>query len=332
MDKVILCGQYKVDIIKKELGRGTFATVYLGYNTLNEKVAIKVISKNNILRDNTQHITNEINVHTFLKDNPHKNIVKCYDIIDDSNYVYIILEYCNSGSLHDFLTLVKNTENGCLSEAFAQFYFAQLIEGVQFLKKNNITHRDIKPKNILLLNNKEIKIADFGTAIVNRVFDIHDTVCGSPLSMAPEILSGYIRGSSRVKYTDTIDIWSLGTILYELLYGKNPFEVDNYDAHDIHFKITSGKVNVPNYQPNKVMLSNQCVNLVKSMMQMEDSRIKWVDLFNHPWIKNPKYMVVVEPVQEHNLHFKEEVCSNFEIIEDYFSFAELESSIFEIDV
>lgn len=291
MFRARICGNYTVDSPRmQELGRGSFAIVYLGYNVAGDKVAIKVISKD---INNPKQINNEISIMNYIKDHPHKNIVKCYDIIEDNRNAYIVMEYCNSGSLYDLLEKVKHTDNKCLSEIYAKYYFCQIMEGIAFLKRNNIMHRDIKTKNILLHDNKDIKIADFGIAVksYNMVTDIHSTICGSPLSMAPEVLYGYMNRSSPIKYDDTVDIWSIGIILYQLVYGTNPYNIEIGEVEDIHNKIVKNEIIVSPKQPTGISLSSECVYLIKKMLQLSGNRITWDGLFSDPWINNLGFII-----------------------------------------
>jgi serine/threonine protein kinase len=120
------------------------------------------------------------------------------------------MEYCEDGSLENLIESRKRLEE---SESIALFF--QIVKGMQVLNVNKVIHRDLKPPNILLKNGIA-KIADFGLAknIISR--DLTETFAGSPLQMAPEIMKG-------LPYSDKVDVYSLGTILYEMLFGTLPF-------------------------------------------------------------------------------------------------------------
>jgi serine/threonine protein kinase len=331
--RVQFCGTYKVDNPKKELGKGSYAIVYLGYSNINEQVAIKVIKKFDMLKDNTKMIANEIGIMNFIKDNPHKNIVKCLDILEDGYNVYIIMEYCNTGTLHELLEGVKKTESKCLSEYFAKYYFVQIIDGIMFLKANNIVHRDIKTKNILLNDNKTIKIADFGLAKkFNKAASLSATICGSPLSMAPEILTKCINRNLITQYDDTVDIWSLGIILYQLIYGKNPYNIEVGEIGDIYSKLKGSGINFP-----AIDITPDCLNLLKSMLQVDPSRrISWDNLFFHPWITNLGYSIISQATFQFPVNDKiyDHDCT---VIENYLdnlngSYDETGGALFDIEV
>lgn len=121
-------------------------------------------------------------------------------------------EYCNGGTLEDMIK-----KEGVLSEAKALNIFRQLLEAFKVLNEYKIIHRDTKPENILF-HNGVVKLADFGFCKgLDSETDMTATMLGSPIYMAPEVLKGE-------PYTNKIDIWSLGAVLYEMLFGVCPFE------------------------------------------------------------------------------------------------------------
>ena len=262
---------FKLDnylVFKKEIGRGSFSTVYKGINqNNNEEVAIKKIN-NKGLTKMRGYIDKEIHL---MKNLNHRNIVKLYDVLYDFNNtdeVYLILEYCCNGNLTTFL--------GCngIDENMAKNYLRQLSEGLKYLKENNISHRDLKPQNILINKENILKIIDFGFAKSIESCNIADTFCGSPLYMAPEILT-------YKKYTDQADLWSVGVILYELLTGYTPFCASN--IYDLVDKIKNNEVIIPNY----INLSSECKHILFSLLQKDPrNRISWKEFYFHPWFKN----------------------------------------------
>lgn len=263
----MIIGNYEYDI-NNIIGRGAFSTVYKGFCTLTKMdVAIKIIEydvvKNYILE-------NEIEIMKYIKNNPHPNIIKCYDIYDKQNQVFIVLEYCDTGDLSKILL-------NPMLEKYVKYYFIQLTEGIKYLHDNNIIHRDIKPKNILLTSNKKIlKIADFGLACMNE--SLHDTICGSPMYMAPEIGKNY--------YDNKVDLWSCGLILYEMLYGQHPFS--SLKTPQELYKIKNNvKINIPpNYNTNDT-ISYECIELLKKILNINaNTRISFKDFFSNNWLKS----------------------------------------------
>jgi serine/threonine protein kinase len=127
---------------------------------------------------------------------------------------FLILEYCGGGDLHRYLR-----NHGRLSESIACFFMRQLAAGLRYLWQKNTMHRDLKPQNLLLSSDSPtavLKIADFGFARHLSATTMADTLCGSPLYMAPEIMEGR-------RYDSKADLWSVGTILFEVLAGHPPF-------------------------------------------------------------------------------------------------------------
>ena len=182
------------------IGQGSFSIIYRGYRIGDRKpVAIKKLTR----FIDKKYIDSEIELMNNLK---HSNILKLYEVIKKNKTVYLILEYCNSGDLSKYI------KSGMQMHDLKFIY--QIINGLQYLYSMKILHRDIKPQNILI-NDDEIKICDFGFAKKLKENDLISTFCGSPLYMAPEILKF-------CEYTEKADIWSLGVIIYELLYKEHP--------------------------------------------------------------------------------------------------------------
>lgn len=148
-------------------------------------------------------LENEIKV---LKTCDNKNIIKLYDIKKTANNFYLILEYCNEGDLSQYLK-----KNKTLSEKEAIEFFLQILNAFKTLNKHKIMHRDFKLANILM-HDGEIKIADFGFSKLLTNEEFTETMLGSPLNMAPEVLGG-------THYNSKADIWSIGVVFYEMLFG-----------------------------------------------------------------------------------------------------------------
>ncbi|CAH6421134.1 Protein kinase [uncultured virus] len=273
-------GSYEFSLDKQYLlGEGSFSTVYLGkyigqdnkYIKNNTYIAIKIINKNSLTPNGNKIIDDEMEIMNIIKNNPHPNIVECYDVIKTPNNVYIIMEYCDSGDLR---TIIRKP----IQEKFIQFYFSQLANGLKFLNCKGIIHRDIKPKNILLTNqNRILKIADFGFAKLSQEHDLYETICGSPLYMAPEMLK-------HLQYNKQTDLWSIGMILYEMLYGTHPFH-NCKSIPELKNIIETIVLDIPPNNNRNKQVSKECLNLLKMLLQKDVTRrINWDDFFDHTWI------------------------------------------------
>jgi len=257
-------------VAEKYIGRGSTSKVYQGRNTkTNERVAIKRMDLKAI--KNCQFFfEREINIMKNI-DNPH--IIKLHDYIEDSEKkkAYIILEYCQYGDLSHFL------KKRPLKEKYAKSFITQLADELRFLLGKNIMHRDLKPQNILISDNKKIKITDFGLA---RYFDnqnMIDTICGSPLYMSPEIMKNN-------KYDNKSDLWSVGVILYEMMVGELPYIATNH--YQLVKKIQRDTVKIP--EKDYLSISPECRDLIYRLLDKNpETRIGWIDFFDHPWLTNP---------------------------------------------
>lgn len=173
-------------------------------------MAVKKLDKRSISNKKIKAtLMREVELHKRLK---HDNIVKLYASIEDEQYVYLVLEYADKGNL--FFYIRKRT----LNEEEAYHYFRQTCAGIKYLHDNGLIHRDIKPENLLLSgeDNHTLKICDFGWC-AEQGDEGRSTFCGTLEYMAPEMLSNEAHDKS-------LDLWSLGILLYELVHKRAPFQ------------------------------------------------------------------------------------------------------------
>ena len=278
------------------LGKGTFSKVYKGQCIGNNKeVAVKIIKTKNIKLKTLKILEDEIKIMNIIQENPHPNIVECYDVIRDNNVIYIIMEYCDSGDLRSIL-------GKPIKEQYTKFYFSQLANGLKYLDNINIIHRDIKPRNILLTHKRRVlKIADFGFAKQGDEISLYDTICGSPLYMAPEIM----RQNS---YNNQTDLWSIGMILYEMLFGFHPFERCR-NITELNTKIKDEVIEVPPKDTKNKEISQECLELLNMLLQKDvKNRVTWYQFFNHNWFDGYKYIIPVR--KENNIgDYEKQICS-----------------------
>lgn len=250
-------------ILERKIGAGQFGEVFKGFNkNTGQDVAVKVIRRDLLKGKFLELLENEIKV---LKSCDNPNIMKLYDMKKTANNFYLITEYCNEGDLGDYLKQKKY-----LTEDEAVEYFLQIMNGFKTLVKNNIMHRDFKLANILK-HNGTVKIADFGFSKLLGKEGITGTMLGSPLNMAPEVLDGAM-------YNNKADIWSIGTVFYELLFGRPPFLASN--MIELMKNIKQKKLDIPKKINN---ISPEAEDALRKMLTVDPhNRIDWDELFKHP--------------------------------------------------
>lgn len=249
----------------KLLGHGSFSRVYGGYACSYTPVAIKKIPMVEAEKEkNKKYLTSEISIMTKLK---HENIVNLLDVIWEENDLYLVLERCGGGDFKKYL-------NGqAMRERYAQFFLKQLASGLKYLHDNNISHRDLKPQNLLLSEDyKVLKISDFGFAKIVGSNALQETICGSPMYMAPEIMD-------HLPYSDKSDLWSVGIITYEVMFGKYPVAAKNiFELMKALQSFT--RVNFP----ETPVISKEAKHLIMSLLTKQvELRISWQNFFSHPW-------------------------------------------------
>src|SRR5688572_22463474 len=202
-----------------ELGKGATGKVYLCDDTFNKrKVAIKLIYPEALKssEDGALYKSMFLNEAGLAGKLHHPHIVQIFDAVVEGEYSYIVMEYVEGGTLEKFCTLESLLE----PREVAEIVF-KCVRALAFAQTLGLTHRDLKPGNILHKGGTEIKIADFGAAI-NRISDrTMITNVGSPAYMAPELVTGAAQASHLT------DIYALGVVMYYLLAGRLPFSGAN---------------------------------------------------------------------------------------------------------
>ncbi|EED91594.1 hypothetical protein THAPSDRAFT_269100, partial [Thalassiosira pseudonana CCMP1335] len=238
-------------VLQERLGSGSFATVYKGIR-LSDVAAIKAISRSS--KKLTKKVLENLDMEiAILQTYRHPNIVCMHEVQKTERHFYLVLEYCGGGDLQH---LIRSRQKGRLSERLCRRLIRDLASGLGFLWGKELVHRDIKPQNLLLTGTLpafSLKIADFGFARHLSGVDLAETMCGSPLYMAPEILLGQ-------KYDAKADLWSVGTVLFEMIAGKTPFHGENH--MDLLNNIKQKAVRLP---PD-VRVSKECVNLLRILL------------------------------------------------------------------
>ena len=254
------------------LGKGSFGSVFRGFfkEDHSKIVAVKVIPLDKVNADQKflELLRREIDIMQKIEN---RNVVKMYGASRTARNLYMFLEYCRDGDLK--MLLKKN--NGRLSESEAVQYFRQIVNGFKILYDNSIIHRDIKPANILL-HEGNAKITDFGFARVidSQMEDLEAfSKVGTPLYMSPQILNDQ-------KFSSKCDIWSLGMMFYEMLYGKTPWTANS--PYQLYQNIKKIHLEFDSKPPR----SESVKKLLRKMLIVEDKdRISWPELFEHEVVK-----------------------------------------------
>jgi len=255
---------YNKDII----GKGGFCTVYkVLYKYTNKYYALKIIDKNSVnSEEQIKNLSNELKIMTQLN---HPNLLKLISYFEDNENIYIILPLLSNGQLYDIIH--KNKKE--TKEEIIKKYLYQTIEAIEYLHNNNIIHRDIKPENILIDDNDNAILSDFGIATFIKEGEKRETYCGTDEYLAPEI----IRGEG---YNEKVDIWAFGILIFECLSGKTPFS-----------KIDFIKKNDKN--ENFVKIKFDCFfdvysqNLITKILRINpNERLSIQEIKNHIFFKN----------------------------------------------
>ncbi|XP_036416979.1 serine/threonine-protein kinase ULK2 isoform X1 [Colossoma macropomum] len=261
---------------KDLVGHGAFAVVFKGRHKKKTdwEVAIKSINKKNLSKSQIL-LGKEIKI---LKELQHENIVALYDVQETPNFVFLVMEYCNGGDLADYLQA-----KGTLREDTLRVFLQQIAAAMRILNSKGIIHRDLKPQNILLsytgrkkssINGIRIKIADFGFARYLQSNMMAATLCGSPMYMAPEVIMSQ-------NYDAKADLWSIGTVIYQCLVGKPPFQANS--PQDLRMFYEKNKTLVPNI-PRET--SPQLADLLLGLLQRnQKDRMDFDTFFSHPFLE-----------------------------------------------
>ncbi|XP_005987323.1 serine/threonine-protein kinase SIK2a isoform X1 [Latimeria chalumnae] len=266
--------------IERTLGKGNFAVVKLARHRITKtEVAIKIIDKSQLDAVNLEKIYREVHIMKMLN---HPHIVKLYQVMETKNMLYLVTEYAKNGEIFDYLA-----NHGRLSEPEARRKFWQILSAVDYCHSRNIVHRDLKAENLLLDNNMNIKIADFGFGNFYKAGETLATWCGSPPYAAPEVFEGQQYEGPQ------LDIWSMGVVLYVLVCGALPF--DGPTLPILRQRVLEGRFRIPYF------MSEDCEHLIRRMLVLDPSKRLTV-----AQIKEHKWMLVDVPVQRPILYPQEE--------------------------
>ena len=259
--------------MKEVIGKGKFGVVNLGiHKKTGQQVAIKILNKENIKTPEDKELVRmEIGI---LKLCHHPNIVRLLDHLENNDYIYIVTEYIEGGTLGQYIKKKKFN----FSERQATNIMSQIARGVKYLHQYGIVHRDLKPDNIMITQPNDfgvIKIMDFGLSKIVSPNESMADGYGTLSYVAPEVLL-------RTPYNKEVDIWSMGVILYYMLSGKLPFR--GRKEQEVAEKIVYDELEFEDDEWE--IRSKSVIDLIKSCLEKsKEKRITIDEFINHPWFK-----------------------------------------------
>ena len=258
--------------IKQKLGKGKFGLVKLGINKqTKEKVAVKIMNKNNMDSSDLELVRTEIEI---LKICQHPYIIKLYDIFENVDYIYIIMEYCSGGDLFTFL----KKKDFRLKEQKVVVIIYKLCKALFYVHSYGIAHRDLKPENVLLTDENEdadIRLMDFGLSKIVGPNQKCTEPYGTLTYCAPEIILDK-------PYLKTVDSWSLGVMTYLMLSGSLPFLGSN--ENETAKKVVNSKADFTKLIWNEI--SKEAKDFIIRLLDKDiKKRIDMRTALEHPWFK-----------------------------------------------
>ena len=253
--------------ILKELGTGSFGKVMLvQHNKTNALYALKVIDKRQLTKEVEKNdLIREVEIMYKIH---HPNIVKLFGHFEDNTNCYLLMEFIEGGELYSYIP-----EDGQpkLSTDQIATIVRDVISAIYYLHnmKPQIIHRDIKPENILIGANMIAKLTDFGWSTYIKPGDVRNSICGTPVYMAPEMINGN-------GHDGKIDIWCVGVLLFELLTGEQAWAGENIET--VKYNICNLRICWPEN------MNSFAADLISKILKSNPKeRISLEEILNHPF-------------------------------------------------
>jgi MAP/microtubule affinity-regulating kinase len=255
--------------VNKEIGRGSYAVVkeLMHKKQSNKTYAVKIYDKKKEFTVRKRRgVMHEVQI---LKTLDNQNIVQFFGSMEDTNYLYLVFEKVEGESLLEYLRSMPDKK---LTEKEARRVFYQIVSAVHYCHSKSVVHRDLKLENILVNNDKNIKVIDFGFSVVaNNVCKLN-LFCGTALYVAPEIVN------RKSYWGPPVDIWSLGVILYVMLSGRFPFKGIN--ESELYKSIARG------VYINPKGISENATKLIASLLNQDpDKRPSCEEILKDPFME-----------------------------------------------
>ena len=255
----------------KLIGKGSYGNVFLvRFNKNNKLYAMKVLSKSHIRVQNQEK--NTISERNLMVQINCPFIVNIKFAFQNDSKLFLVQEFLQGGDL--FFHIHTNPR---FSNDRAKFYVIELVLALEFLHKNNMLYRDLKPENILIGADGHIKLTDFGLSKILSNVDKAFTICGTVQYLAPEILTGE-------GYNLSVDWWSLGCIMFEMLVGKFPFRFQK-----------DGKLNIEVYKKPvryPAFIDDNAKDFMSKLLEVDPTKRLgnkengWEEVKSHPYFKD----------------------------------------------
>lgn len=253
----------------KQVGEGHYGRVVSAIDSRSGvKVAIKIINKKKNDALHAQKVRDEISIQARVS--RHANVVRLIETFEDQKCYYLVMEFCDGGDLLNAII-----EHGALSEHRAATALRQLAAAISFLHESGITHRDLKPENLLLAADGTLRLADFGLSAAQTSKMVK--VCGTWAYCAPEVVR-------QQTYDASVDVWSLGVIMFIMLGGYNPFDMYG-KLSDAQLVANVISCNYSFHDRVWDSVSHEAKSLIRRLLVPDPAkRLPLADFLNSPWL------------------------------------------------